>query len=124
VLLAVGALASAVALGVGFYEFRTGRLLRTPFRRKVPSTPEDVRKNGVALVLNELGALLTDAIILSMLLASYEARPDAFAALSYLAVGGAGFTAVFFSIFTSLKIRGEVHYQERSRAASFPSAQP
>ena len=67
-LLAIGAVISLAAIASALHEFRTGRLVRYPFHRRVPATPEDIRKNGLALVLNDLGVLLADFIVLSGLL--------------------------------------------------------
>jgi hypothetical protein len=116
VALSIGALGA-----VATYEFRTGRLLRIPFRRRIPATPDDVRMNGLALFLNDLGALLTQMIILSTLLLP-KVRFDSFVAVSYLVVGAAGFTAAFLSMFISFQVRAEVHYRRRARADSVPSA--
>jgi hypothetical protein len=121
--LGIAALITLAALGSGLYEFRTGRLLRFPFRRWVPATPEDVRKNGLALVLNDLGTLLVDVIVLTGLLV-HDVRFDSFVAIGYLAVGAAGFTASLLSMLTALHLRAEVHYQERGRPRPAPSAQP
>jgi hypothetical protein len=123
VLLAISALVTVAALAVGFYEFRTGRLVRIPSRRKIPATPDDIRRNGLALVLNDLGVLLTDTIVLSSFLL-HDVRFDPLLAVSSIAVGAAGFTAALLSILTSLRIRGEIHYLERSLPGSLPSAQP
>jgi uncharacterized membrane protein len=125
VLLAIGALVSVTALAAGSYEFRTGRVFRFPYRhrRKVPATSEDVRKNGLALVINDLGALLMNMVFLLTLLL-YDVRSDSFIAISYFALGAAGFTAGFLCLFISRHIRGEVHYQERGKPRPAPSAQP
>ena len=123
VLLAIGAVVSLAAIAAGFYEFRTGRLLRFPFRRKIPATPDDVRKNGLALVIDDLGALLMDLVVISILLLP-DIRSDSFLAASYLAVGTAGCAAGLLSLFISRHIRGEVDYQERGRPRPAPSAQP
>ena len=114
VLLAVGAVISLAVIASALYEFRTGRLVRYPFRRKLPATPEDVRKNGLALVLNDLGVLLVDLIALSGLLLE-GARYDPVLGVSYLTTGAAGFAAAFLSMFTSLHLRGDVRYQERQK---------
>jgi hypothetical protein len=121
VALAIGALGSLAGLAIATYEFRTGRLLRIPLRRRIPATPDDVRMNGLALCLNDLGALLTQVIILSTLVLP-DVRFDPFVAVSYFAVGAAGFTAVFLSMFISFQVRGQVHYRKRARADSVPSA--
>ena len=121
VALAIGALGSLAGLAVATYEFRTGRLLRIPFRRKIPATPDDVRMNGLALVLYDLGALLTQVIIFSTIVLP-DVRFDPFVAVSYFAVGAAGFTAVFLSIYISFQVRSEVHYRKRARVDSVPSA--
>ena len=122
VLLAIGALVSLAGLAAGLYEYRTGGLVRIPFRRKVPATADDVRKNGLALALNDLGVLLTDAIVLSVLLL-YHARFGPFEAIGYFAVGAAGFTAVFLTSFTALRMRTDIRYEERTRPDSAPSTQ-
>jgi len=121
-LLAIAAVTSLAAIASALYEFRTGRLIRYPFRRKVPATAEDIRKNGLALVLTDLGALLVDFIVLSGLLLE-GARFDPVLGVSYFAVGAAGFAAVFLSMFTALHLRSEVRYMKRQKGASVPSAQ-
>ena len=122
VLLTIGAFITLTGLVAGLYEFRTGRIIRIPFRRKVPATPEDVRKNGLALVLNDLGVLLTDMIILSVVLL-YDVPFDPFVEIAYVALGLPGLSASFIAGFTALHIRSEVHFVQRRRAGSFPSAQ-
>src|SRR5207248_5480402 len=109
VLLAIIAVICLAAIASASYEFRTGRLVRYPFRRRVPATPEDIRKNGLVLVLNDLGALLVDFIAVSGLLLE-GARFDPVLGVSYLIAGAAGFAASFLSMFTSLHLRGEVRY--------------
>src|SRR5207247_3635622 len=120
-LLAVAAVISLAGMAGALYEFRTGRLIRYLFRRKVPATPEDIRKNGLALVLNELGALLVDLIVLSGLLLE-GTRFNPVLGVSYFTVGAAGFAASFLSFFTALHLRGEVRFRERQKAVSVPSA--
>src|SRR5205814_4105363 len=115
VLLAISAVICLAAIASASYEFRTGRLVRYPFRRKVPATPEDIRKNGLALVLNELGALLVDLIVLSGLLLE-GTRFNPVLGVSYFTVGAAGFAASFLSFFTALHLRGEVRFRERQKA--------
>jgi hypothetical protein len=123
VIVAIGAFLTLAALAAGFYEFTTGRLLRFPFRRKIPATPDDVRKNGLALVIDDLGTLLMDLVVISILLLP-DIRSDPFVAAGYLAVGTAGCAGGLLSLFISRHIRGEVHYQERGRPRPAPSAQP
>jgi hypothetical protein len=122
VLLAIGAFMSLTGLAGGLYEFRKGRILRVPFRRKVPATPDDVRKNGLALMLNDLGVLLTDLVVLSVILL-HDVPFDPYAAIAYFAVGSAGLSASFIAGFTALHIRSDVHFVQRRRAGSVPSAQ-
>jgi hypothetical protein len=120
VLLAIGGLVSVAGLAAASFEYRTGRIIRLPFRRKVPATPDDVRKNGLALLLNDLGVLLIDLIGLSLFLP--QGVPfDPFVAIAYFALGLAGFTASFIAAFTALHIRGEVHFVQRRRAGSLPA---
>jgi hypothetical protein len=122
VLLTIGAFITLTGLVAGLYEFRTGRILRILFRRKVPATPEDVRKNGLALVLNDLGVLLTDLIILSVVLV-YDVPFDPFVEIASVALGLAGFSASFIAAFTALNIKSEVHFVQRRRGGSVPTAQ-
>ena len=120
--LAIGSVISLAAMTGALYEFRTGRLVRYPFRRKVPATPEDIRKNGLALVLDNLGTLLFDFIVISGVLLQ-EAFLDPVLGVSYFAASAAGIAAVFMAMFTAHRLRGEVRYMKRQKPASVPSAQ-
>jgi hypothetical protein len=57
---ALGAIVSLIGLSAGLYELVTGRLVPvlTKLRRRVPATDADLRQNAVAIVLNEVAALL------------------------------------------------------------------
>ena len=122
VLLAIGAVICLGGIASALYEIRTSRLVRYPFRRRVPATPEDIRKNGLVLVLNDLGALLVDFIAVSGLLLE-GARFDPVLGVSYLIAGAAGFAASFLTMLASIQLRGDVRYVKRQKAASVPSAQ-
>ena len=122
VLLAISAVICLGAIASASYEFRTGRLVRYPFRRRVPATAEDIRKNGLALVLNDLGVLLVDFIVVSGVLLE-GARFDPVLGVSYLVAGAAGFAASFLTMLASIHLRGDVRYVKRQKAASVPSAQ-
>ena len=121
-LFAVGAMLSLARIASGLYEFRTGRLVRHPFRRKLPATPEDTRKNGLVHMLDDLGALLFNFIVVSSLLLQ-QARPDPVLTVGYIAAGAAGIAATFLSMFLAHHLRGEVRYVKRQKPASVPSAQ-
>ncbi len=120
-LLAVGAVISLAAMTGALYEFRTGRLVRYPFRRRVPSTPEDIRKNALALVLNDLGTLLFNFIVVSGLLLE-SVHVDPVLVVTYFAAGAAGIAAVFLSMFIAHHLRREVRFRERQKPLSVPSA--
>ena len=115
--LAIGSVISLAAMTGALYEFRTGRLVRYPFRRKVPATPEDIRKNALAGLLSDLAALLIDLMALLSLLPS-EVGLTSTTAIVYWAAGGAGLLAAGLSMLTSVHIRGEVRYRERQRPSS------
>jgi hypothetical protein len=120
--LAIGAVISLAAMTGALYEFRTGRLVRYPFRRRVPATPEDIRKNALALVLNDLGTFLFNFIVVSGLLLQ-DAHVDPVLLVTYFAAEIVGIAAVFLSMFIAHHLRGEVRYMKRQKPASVPSAQ-
>src|SRR5207302_10112381 len=90
--LAIGSVISLAAMTGALYEFRTGRLVRYPFRRKVPATPEDIRKNALALVVNDLGTFLFNFIVVSGLLLQ-----DPVLLVTYFAAEIVGMAAVSLS---------------------------
>ena len=122
VLLAISAVICLGGIASALYEIRPGRLVRYPFRRRVPATPDDIRKNGLVLMLNDLGTLAFDFIVISVLLLQ-EALLDPVLGVSYFAASAAGIAAVFLAMFTAHHLRGEVRYMKRQKAASVPSAQ-
>src|SRR5437868_12276201 len=98
VLLAISAVICLAAIASALYEFRTGRLVRYPFRRKVPATPEDIRKNALALVLNDLGTFLFNFIVVSGLLLQ-DGHVDPVLLVTYFAAEIVGMAAVSLSMF-------------------------
>jgi hypothetical protein len=119
ILLAIGAVIDLAAVAGALYEFRTGRLIlpRNPLRRRAPATPEDVRKNGLAFVLNDLSVLPVDLEILpALMLPQVPVRPAV--AIAYLIVGLAGISAALLLTLISLQIRQEVRYLPRHKAAA------
>jgi len=74
ILIAIGAVIAVAGLAIGLHGVATGRLanrwvvsLYRSFGR-VPATPEDIRRNGFALVLNDFAVLLIDVELLAGLL--------------------------------------------------------
>src|SRR5207244_3234191 len=120
--LAIGSVISLAAMTGALYEFRTGRLVRYPFRRKVPATPEDIRKNALALVLNDLGTFLFNFIVVSGLLLQ-DGHVDPVLLVTYFAAEIVGMAAVSLSMFIAHHLRGEVRYMKRQKPASVPSVQ-
>jgi|SRR5919204_1703878 hypothetical protein len=124
ILITLGAVADVLSLAAGLNEFRTGRLsfLHAPFRRRVPVTAEDVRKNGLAVVLNAVGALLVSLLVISALFLDRLAVDPIWAA-GYLIVGLAAFLATFLLSYAAFHIRSQVRFGTRGARNSIQSVQ-
>jgi hypothetical protein len=118
---ALGAIVSLIGLSAGLYELVTGRLvpLLTKLRRRVPATDADLRQNAVAIVLNEVAALLMALLALGTLLLE-QVRFNAILAGAYLTVSLAGFLAVGASGWASFLIKRKVHMVRRSALPQDP----
>ena len=126
-LVAVGAEISVAGLALGLYQVTSGRLVARrliflqSLSRQIPATPEDTRKNGWAVALNDLAILLLDVMILGGLLLQ-KVRFDPVFAISYAIVSLAGFAAIFMAIFAAAHVRRQVHYLPGKTSASIWSA--
>jgi len=112
---ALGAIVSLIGLSAGLYELVTGRLapVLTKLRRRVPATEADVRQNAVAIILNEVAALLMALLSLGTLLLE-QVRFNAILAGAYLTVSLAGFLAVGASGWAAFLIKRKVLMVRRS----------
>ena len=123
ILLGIGAVLGVVGLAAGLYEVTTARLAfrAVPFRWRIPATPADIQRHGLAIVLNNVTALLVDLLVLGAILLEGH-RFDRALAVSYAVVSLAGFASIFLLAFASLQIGRGVRYLARQTPSSITTA--